>query len=372
MKDPRIAKMAKTIVEYFVKVKPGENVLIDTSGTDFSITKELIQAVYAAGAKPFIETRNPEVEALQLKSMSEEQMKLEAEFALAKMKKMDVYIGVRGTANIHSGNIIPPDQGEKHRHLYQYPVQMVERVENTRWVVLRVPGDAMAQNSGMSTEEFEEFYFNVCAFDYERLHECAKPLLKMMAQTDKVRITGRNTDLSFSIKGQPIPDIEHFISNLPEGEVFVGPLKYSANGYITYNLPSKANSTEPEEIFLRFEKGKIVEIKGRNQKDLERTFNTDEGARYLGEFAIGIHPKITKPIMETLFDEKMTGSLHVTPGNCYKSSDNGNYSAIHMDMIMIQTPDFGGGDIWFDDTLIRRDGLFVPEELQGLNPEHWL
>ena len=116
--------------------------------------------------------------------------------------------------------------------------------------------------------------------------------------------------------------------------------------------------------------GKIVKATANDTERINKVFDTDEGARYVGEFAIGINPYILKPMNDILFDEKIMGSIHFTPGNCYDNAYNGNHSAIHWDLVMIQTPEYGGGEIWFDDVLIRKDGRFVIPELQGLNPEN--
>ena len=370
MKDLRVQKMAEGLIRHSVDLQPGENILIEVTGPDFDLAKELVVAAYAAGGRPFVETKNTEIEALLLRDMGEEHLQQLTQFELERMRKMQAYIGVRGNTNVHNGDIIPPEKGSMHRSVFYKPVHLDQRCSYTKWCVLRVPNDSMAQNSGMSTSAFEDLYYDACALDYARLQQEAEPLRLLMEKTDRVRITGKDTDLSFSMKGLPA-HIGAGQRNMPDGEAMSAPVKTSTNGHITYNLPDKVGGTTPNEIYLRFENGKITEVRAKDKENLEKAFNTDAGARYVGEFAIGINPKLQKPIMETLFDEKITGSLHVTPGNCYQNCDNGNYSAIHMDMIMLQTPESGGGDIWFDDILVRRDGLFVPADLQGLNPDRW-
>jgi len=370
MKDPRVTQMAKNLIHNSIKLQPGENLLIEVTGTDFSLTKELIAEAYATGAQVFVTSKNPEIEALVLAQASEEQIRIAAQYELERMEKMQAYIAVRGNDNTHSGDGVPPEKGTMYRKLFYSPVHLDERVKHTKWVICRVPNHSMAQNSCMSTDAMEDFYYDCCSLDYAKMREKAEPLQKLLAQADIVRITGKDTDLSFSVKGMPA-NIEAGESNMPGGEVCSAPLKYSVNGQITYNLPTSPSDPTPVPIRLTFKDGKIIDVHAKNAAELNRIFDTDEGGRYVGEFAIGINPKITKIIGDTLFDEKMCGSLHVTPGNCYEICDNGNYSAIHMDMIYIQTPEFGGGDIWFDDILIRRDGLFVPEALQGLNPGNW-
>jgi aminopeptidase len=194
-------------------------------------------------------------------------------------------------------------------------------------------------------------------------------LTTLLDRTDKVRIVGPGTDLSFSIKD--IPSVKCCgLRNIPDGEVYSAPVRDSINGVITYNAPSVYQGTTFENVCFKFENGKIVEATSNNTERLNEILNTDEGARYIGEFAIGVNPYILKPMKDTLFDEKIAGSIHFTPGQAYKLADNGNKSAIHWDLVLIQRPDFGGGEIWFDDVLIRKDGIFVIEELEVLNPEN--
>ena len=160
--------------------------------------------------------------------------------------------------------------------------------------------------------------------------------------------------------------------NIPDGEVYTAPVKNSVNGFITYNTPSIQSGVTYENIRLEFVKGKIVNATANDTEKLNKVLDTDEGARYIGEFAIGVNPYITTPMKDTLFDEKIKGSFHFTPGNSYDDAFNSNHSAIHWDLVCIQTPEYGGGEIWFDDCLIRKDGFFVISELEGLNPQNLL
>ncbi|HRZ80378.1 MAG TPA: aminopeptidase, partial [bacterium] len=238
------------------------------------------------------------------------------------------------------------------------------------WCILAFPNPSYAQASSMSTEAFEDFYFNVCSLDYAKMDKAMDPLKKLMDKTDKVHIKGPGrTDLKFSIKGiNAVKCAGKY--NVPDGEVFTAPVKDSVNGVIEYNTPTVYHGTKFDKVILTFKKGKIVKIEGSNVEKLEHIFNTDEGARFVGEFAIGVNPYITKPMVDILFDEKICGSIHFTPGATYDECDNGNRSAIHWDLVMIQTPEYGGGEIYFDDVLIRKDGQFVLKELKPLNPEN--
>jgi aminopeptidase len=228
----------------------------------------------------------------------------------------------------------------------------------------------MAQQAEMSTEAFEDFYFDVCTMDYGKMSRAMQPLKKMMEKTDKVRLKGPgDTDLRFSIKGIPAIPCDGKL-NVPDGEVFTAPVKESVNGVIHFNCPSMHRGITHNDVRLVFRDGKIVEATSSETAKLNEVFNTDAGARYVGEFAIGFNPYCTKPMKDTLFDEKIAGSIHFTPGNCYDEAYNGNKSAIHWDLVMRQTPEAGGGEIWFDDKLVRKDGEFVVKELKGLNAEN--
>jgi aminopeptidase len=257
----------------------------------------------------------------------------------------------------------------RYMQLVRQPVHSEQRVKHTKWCVMRYPEPSMAQLAGMSTDAFEDFYFNVCNLDYSRMSRAMDRLVTAMERSDKVRITGRGTDLSFSIKGIPAVKCDGRL-NIPDGEVYTAPVRDSVNGVITYNCPAVYQGVTFENIRFTFKDGKIVEATANNSERLNQILDTDEGGRYIGEFAIGFNPYIDHPMKDTLFDEKIRGSLHFTPGRCYDDASNGNKSAIHWDLVLIQRADYGGGDIWFDNELIRKDGFFIPSELQCLNPEN--
>ena len=221
----------------------------------------------------------------------------------------------------------------------------------------------------MNTESFEDFYFDVCTSDYDRMSRAMDPLVNLMNKTKNVHIIGQGTDLRFSIEGIPA---EKYMGtfNIPDGEVATAPVKNSVNGFITYNTETRYNGVLFNNIRFEFKDGKIIKATSNKTKELNEILNTDDGSRYIGEFALGLNPYIEKPIGDTLFDEKIRGSFHFTPGDSLKESDNGNRSSIHWDIVNIQTPEYGGGEIWFDEALVRKDGVFVLEELKALNPEN--
>ena len=369
--DERIKTLANNLVNYSMAVKEGDKVYIHHIGESTEgLARQLVKEVYKAGGVPFVHYTNPRLLRETLLNCTEEQMSLMAKIDGAEMAEMDCYVGIRGSDNVSENADVPQDKMKIYETYYQTPVHHDIRVKKTRWVVLRYPNAAMSQLANMSQESFEDFYFNVCNLDYSKMDEAMKSLVDYMNRTDKVRIVGPGTDLSFSIKD--IPAIPCSGSrNIPDGEVYTAPVRDSVNGTLTYNTPAVFQGFTFENISFRFENGKIVEATANDSERLNDVLNTDEGARYIGEFAIGVNPYILKPMKDTLFDEKIMGSFHLTPGNCYEDeAPNGNSSAIHWDLVCIQTPEYGGGEIYFDDVLIRKDGRFVVEELECLNPEN--
>ncbi|CAM3440622.1 MULTISPECIES: aminopeptidase [Paenibacillus] len=369
MRDPRIQKLAHNLVTYSVDMQPGENVLIEMIGSERDLLNAIIEEVSKHGGRPFVQLTDRTVQRAMLKHASKEQLELWAEFDVARMKKMDCYIGIRAGENVNDLADVPEENMKLYNALYSHPVHSEERVKHTKWVVLRYPNASMAQLANTSTEAFEDFYFDVCNLDYSKMDRAQDPLAELMRKTDKVRIVGPGTDLTFSIKNIGAEKCSGQ-KNIPDGEVYTAPVRDSVNGTIAYNTPTLYNGVTFENIKFRFENGKIVEATGSDTKRLNEILDSDEGARYIGEFAIGFNPYILTPMKDILFDEKIAGSLHFTPGQAYDVTDNGNRSSIHWDLVLIQRPEYGGGEIYFDDRLIRKDGLFVIPELEALNPEN--
>ena len=365
MNDPRYPKLAHLLVNYSTALKKGDRILLDMIDVPDEFTVALIRAVRAAGAIPFVETRHTRVGREQLLGITETQAKDIRDLELARMKKMQAYIAVRGADNMNENSDVPSDRMK----LYSQVIRPVldYRVNKTNWCVLRWPSPSMAQAAGMSTEAFENLYFDVCTMDYPKMAKAQTPLQKRMAKADKVHLKGPGTDLTFSIKGIGAKKCEG-TRNIPDGEVFSCPVKNSVNGVIQYNTPTLYAGTKFENVRLEFKDGKIIHATANNTKKLNEILDTDAGARYVGEFAIGFNPHIQNPMCDILFDEKIAGSLHFTPGKAYEDCGNGNNSAIHWDMVLIQRPEWGGGEIWFDGELIRKDGIFVPKDLHPLNP----
>lgn len=369
MKDPRIEKLAKNLINYSVQLKPGEKVLIENFGLQRELVVALVKEAYAAGGYPFVSLKDQQVDRALLMGAVQEQFEMKAEFEANVMKNMDAYIGLRSGDNINEHADVPDEKMKIEGNTVGKKVHREIRVPKTKWVVLRYPNSSMAQLAKMSTESFEDFYFDVCNLDYSKMDKAMDSLVKLMNKTDKVRLVSPGTDLTFSIKDIPAIKCAGHL-NIPDGEVYTAPVRNSVNGTLTYNTPSPYQGFTFENVKLTFKDGKIVEATSNDTERINKIFDTDEGARYVGEFAIGVNPYILHPMQDILFDEKIAGSIHFTPGQCYDVAPNGNNSNIHWDMVLIQRPEYGGGEIYFDDVLIRKDGLFVVPELECLNPEN--
>jgi len=366
--DPRIKKLANSLVNYSCDIQKGEKVLISYTGTSPTrLVRQIIKEVYAAGGKPYYDIKDSSVTREIVMNCDQEQLEYMRDYEIDQMKGFDAYIAIRASDNTAELSDVDPEKVNLYNKILR-PVTD-ERVNNTKWVVLRYPNNAMAQLCHTSLEAFEDFYFDVCTLDYAKMADAMTPLVELINKTDKVKIVGKGTDLSFSIKGLNAMKCSGD-RNIPDGEVYTAPVKDSVNGYITYNTPSEYQGFTYDNIRLEFENGKIVKAEANDTERINKVFDTDEGARYIGEFAIGLNPYILKPMNDILFDEKIMGSFHFTPGSPYKETDNGNVSAVHWDLVCIQTPEFGGGEIYFDDVLIRKDGHFVIDELDCLNPEN--
>ena len=369
MKDPRFDALADLLVKYSTKVQPGENVMIAVSDAPEEITIALIRAVYAAGGYPFVHESRSRVARALMMGTDAERTRRSADIAAYEMRKMQCYIGVAGSNNVTETADVPSEKKATVEKLFFKPVHQDIRVKHTKWVGLRYPTRSMAQLAQMSTEAFEDFFFDVCTVDYAQMAEAMKPLVDLMEKTDRVRIVGPDTDLRFSIKDIPVIPCAGEM-NIPDGEVFTAPVRDSVDGHIHYNAKTLFRGTVFEDVRFAFRNGKIVDATGSDTEKLNEILDVDDGARYIGEFAIGVNPLIEKPMLDTLFDEKISGSIHFTPGNAYEDeADNGNRSAIHWDIVLLQAASAGGGEIYFDDVLVRKDGLFVLDALDALNPD---
>ncbi len=365
--DIRDTKLSNLLIRYSTEIKPGEKVLIEYEGACcLPLVKALIRDTYAAGGWPYVTIRDSRVIRELAMHCSEEQLEYQAEYILQQNRGMDAYIGIRAFDNISELSDVPTEQ----MNLYQRIMRRASSylIDHTKWAVLKYPNASIPQLAEMSEDAFRDFYYDVSTIDYGKMSRAMDPLVELMNRTDQVQILGPGTDLTFSIKGIGAIKCDGRM-NIPDGEVYTAPVKDSMNGCITYNTPSNEQGFTYENVRFEVKNGKIVEASANDSKRINDLLDTDEGARYFGEFALGVHPHILEPMKDTLFDEKIAGSLHLTPGMAYDDAFNGNKSALHWDLVLIQRPEYGGGEIWFDGKLVRKDGLFVLPELEDLNPD---
>jgi aminopeptidase len=365
MKDKRNDVLAKLLVEYSTSLKKGDVLYLEVKGKDtLELGKRVLHHATEKGATTFWYYNDESLLRQFVRGATKAQFEGLKGLHLPLMKQADAYIGIRGSDNPFDLADIPQKQMDMWNKLFYHPVHLDERVRNTRWVVLRYPNNAMAQLAKTSQEAFEDFYFDVCCADYAKMSKAQDRLVKLMQSTDKVRIKGKGTDLSFSIKGIPAIKCDG-TRNIPDGEVYTAPVRDSVNGTIRFNAPTIHEGLVFNGIELSFKNGRIVKATADSNVDrLNKVLDTDEGARYVGEFAIGCNPFVLSPMMDTLFDEKIAGSFHFTPGAAYDEAFNGNKSAIHWDLVQIQRPEYGGGEIWFDGRLVRKDGVFTDPSLE--------
>lgn len=369
--DSRNVKLAYNLIHNSISLSKDDNLLIEIIGEDgLELANEIIKQAKEINAKPRLNVINYEKLRFFLINANKEDIIEYGKKDYETMKKMQAYIGISAPTSDKALEGVSQEKLEIYNKYYTALVHLEQRVKHTKWCILRYPNEYFAQKSNMTLEEFKDFYYNVCNVDYNKMKIAMEPLKNLMNKTDKVHIVAPETDLTFSIKG--IPAEKYYGTfNIPDGEVATCPVKNSINGCITYNTKTKYNDIIFENIRFDFIDGKIVNATAKeNCKELNAILDTDDGARYIGEFAFGLNPYVNNTMCDTLFDEKINGSFHLTPGMALEESDNGNRSAIHWDIVKILRKEFGGGEIYFDDILIMKDGIFVLEELKRLNVEN--
>jgi aminopeptidase len=366
MRDPRLEKLAANLLDYSLKLQPGEKLAIESEIASRELVAAVIEGAYQRKAIPFYQVGDARLRRAWFLGAQREQMDLEIAWALRRLEDLDASLYIVSGDNASELADVPPSVMEASRHASE---PLMEKYLSKKWCLLRFPTPAAAQAAGMSTEGFEDFCLEVSSLDYARMDKAMDPLVGLMSRTDRVRVVAPGTDLSFSIKGIPVLKAAGK-NNIPDGEVFTAPVRDSVDGTILFNTPSLEDGVTYERIRLTFADGKVVESVANEAEKLLQMLDTDEGSRYLGEFALGVNPRIEKPMKDTLYDEKISGSLHVALGRAYDDADNGNRSSLHWDLVLIQTPQWGGGELYFDDVLVRKDGRFALPELEGLNPEN--
>lgn len=367
MIDPRLEKMAHTVIEHSLKIQPGERVLIDSTKNCSEMIKYMVRLIASKGAIPLVSLKETDIKRELIINGSKEQfelMKLQDE---AILNNVDVYINMMDSDNCYDMSDIPDEKRSLYQKYYFKPIYFEIIVPKLRWITVDYPSISSAQQFGMSTDAYENYFFDAMTVDYNDLYKKMIPLKEVLDKGQHVEIKSPKINLSFDIDGLNSNICSGEI-NLPDGEVFIAPTLYSANGEIEFNTPTRYQGSLFENIKLDFKDGKIVNYTSKtNLEKLKNILESDEGNKYIGEFAFGTNPNIDIPRSNILFDEKILGSFHIALGNSHSLSDNGNKASIHWDMVNMLTKEYGGGRIIIDDKIIQEDGLFIPEKLKPLN-----
>ena len=371
--DERLNRLARLLLTYSLELQKGELFEINAALPAKPLIKAIMREAKGVGAVPFVKLTDDELERLsfayidpekpdEAKAVFDQQLVWENAYWDAMAAHVD--IGV----DENDAELSAVDARARTMYRTARRALRDKIIDERRWVYLHWPTFADAQKAGMCYDDFYEFFLNAALVDYEKMARDMEPLVSLMEKTDAVRIVGPGTDLSFSIAGIPVRPC-HGQRNIPDGEVYTAPVRESANGVIQYNTAAMRYGMKFANPRLVFKNGHIDEAScDGDSAAFNEMLDADAGARYLGEFAIGVNNSVTRAIGNTLYDEKIGGSFHLTPGSCYEEADNGNHSQLHLDIVCIQTAAYGGGEIYFDGKLVRKDGLFVIDALKGLNP----
>lgn len=365
MTKEQLEYFAKLITNHSLSLKKGERVLIDIVGKPDEFIKVLVDYIYKAGAEPIIQYLPVSLLKSLIKGANSDQLEFLAKHQMDLLESVDAYLGIREEENSFEFEDLSEEVYQLYVNKYVKPVQM-KALGLERWLLHKLPTAGMAQQAKLSTEALDQLFFDSINMNYEEFSKSVKPLADLLSVTDKVRIVSPGTDLEFSIKGIP-----NFICdgkfNLPDGEIFTAPIVDSVEGVITFNVPTSFLGKLYSDVKLEFSKGKLMKVSGNRKDDLVDLLSTDEGASRVGEFGIGLNPYIQQPTNHLCFDEKMAGSIHLAMGQCFYYASNGNESSIHIDFVLCQSKSLGGGELYFDGRLIRKDGMYVTSELKHLN-----
>jgi aminopeptidase len=340
-----MAAVARTIARHALVIRPGETVVVDALDECEELIIAVIDAVNAEGGLPYLLHQSLRVRRSWLMAATTEQMELWFDHNLAVRQRADCILMIRGQDNWSELADVPAPTLRYFGNLH-IRLGREGRKPGARTTVIRYPSKSLAQQRGMSTDAFANLFFKVSAMDFKTLR-------------------APDTDLSFSIEGLNT-NISAGTWNIPDGETAMQIVRESAQGRIKYNVPSSHQGLVFRDIALTFENGRVVAVEADEREKMKAILDTDDAGRYIGEFAIGVNPYLRPHMIDTLFDEKMAGSLHFTPGG---TDAEGNTSQVHWDIVQSHLSHYGGGEIYLDGKLWRKDGLFVDKALERLNPD---
>ena len=336
--DPRIRKLAQQTVRYSLEVKPGTNVIISGGEEAKEFILELYKEVILQGAHPIVNVRLDGMSDFFYKYANKQQLEKFPNLQMYQIENSQYYIGINTSGNTRELSNANPKKimmrKKVTRPIGDYIVNSAEKEEGwMKRVTIGFPCMALAQEAGMSLNDYENFVFSACLIDWKKFGKRMDKLSKVFEKGNEVHLIGEGVDLKFSIKGKNcIPDKGE--ENMPGGEVFMAPVRESMNGTISFDYPRVVNGNLISEVKLKFENGKVVEYSAEQGEEfLKELLSTDENAKYVGEFGVGCNPGIKQYTNDLLFDEKLDCTIHLALGMAYKQNGGGNDSAIHVDIV---------------------------------------
>lgn len=355
MGDLRLSKLVDVLMNRSLEVKEGQTVIIRAEELARPLINEFYKAAIKKGANAYMHLIIPEQKKTFIESATEAQIQAECEFYHEIYKKCDAILCIEAPYNMKYMTSVDPEKTMKYNKAMN---SIVRTITDKKWVISNYPTHAFAQEAEMSLEEYEDFLYDAVLVDYEKMDKDMDKITELFDKADEIRIKGKETDLTFSIKGRLGTKCSGQ-NNIPDGEVFYAPLETSVNGHIYYEFPPMRYGVQVDGVRLEFKDGKIVSAKAdRNEDFLNKMLDTDEGSRYIGEFGIGLNYGIKKFIKNILFDEKIGGTIHLAAGYACDIHGEGNKSALHWDMIK-ELRDCG--EIYADGRLVQKNGVFIFE-----------
>lgn len=358
MQDIRVEALAEILVNYSVKVKAGDVVLISATELAQPLVEQVYTKILEAGAFPRLKLSFSNLTPLFYKHAQDAQLSTLLEIDEQEYRDADALINIKAPANVKELSSVDPQKISRRMKAME-PIMDIVLGKDMRWVLVNYPTQALAQEAAMSLAEYEHFVYSATNIDWRRQSQEQERLKAVFDKGSEVRIQGPGTDLRLSIAGRVGEKCDGH-KNMPDGEVFYAPIEDSAEGRITYDYPAIFQGQEVDGICLEFKKGVVVKATAeKNQPLLDSVLNIDEGARRLGEFGIGFNYGLDRFSKDILFDEKIGGTIHLAIGKAYPAIGGKNKSAIHWDMIKDLRK---GGILSLDGKVVQKDGVFMLDE----------
>ncbi|MDF2520141.1 MAG: hypothetical protein K0R84_769 [Clostridia bacterium] len=355
MKDVRVEKLASVLLNHSLKVKAGENLVIRAYYNAKPLVDEVYKQGIKAGLNVFTHVLISEHTKFFMENATEKQFENVNKFLEAAYEQADAFVVIEAPDNVKHLSKVSSEKNMRHNKAAS---PLIKKITNKRWVMTNFPTHSFAQEADMSLEEYEDMLFDATLVDYKQMDREMDKVVEIFDKAETIRIVGKDTDLTFSIKDRKGIKCSG-ANNIPDGEVFYAPVTNSANGHIYYEFPAIKYGIQVDGIRLEFKDGKVVKATAdKNEEFLNKMLDSDEGARYLGEFGIGMNLGIQKFIKNILFDEKIGGTIHLAVGNAYEESGGDNRSVVHWDMIKELRVD---GEIYADGKLVQKNGSFIYE-----------